>query len=247
MSSISIHFHGELNAFLPGSRRDRGLEQTLDRKTSIKDLIESFNVPHTEVQAIDVNDQAVDFSYIVRPGDRIAVYATPASLSVGSNMPLRPTPPVPPRFVVDCNLGRLARYLRLLGFDALYSNRYQDSEVAGIAQRDERIVLTRDRFLLQHRIIVFGYFVRDPNPLDQLREVIRRFDLASQITPFSRCTRCNGELVEVAKADILHRLEPKTILYYHQFRHCPDCDRIYWPGSHYERALALVRELIPVA
>ena len=206
-------------------------------------MIESCGVPHTEVEAILVDHRPVGLEHIVEEAVAIEVYPVDVTAPADAIPRLRPELRLPLRFVIDSNLGRLARYLRLLGFDSLYSNRYTDHEVAQLAADQQRVVLTRDRFLLQHRIITWGYFVRQVNPGPQLQEVADRFDLREQARPFSRCTLCNTELLPVDKSRILHRLEPRTIRYYDHFRRCPECDRIYWPGTHYQRALALVESV----
>ena len=215
---VQLRFYEELNDFLaPGLRKTR-FSHPLSRRTSVKDLIESFGVPHTEVEVILVNGESVDFSYIVQGADRISVYPMFESLDITPLLRLRPAPLRTPAFVLDTNLGRLARYLRLLGFDCLYRNDYSDAQVASIAADTDRTVLTRDRALLQRRIITRGYFVRAARPRQQVREVLARFDLYRLVTPFSRCVRCNGSLQDIDKSVIQDRLEPKTRKYYEKFR-----------------------------
>jgi len=240
MAQVQLRFYEELNDFLPGPLRKVGFMHEFDRRTSVKDMVESFGVPHTEVEIILVNNNSVDFSYIVQDGDRISVYPMFESLDVSPLIRLRPEPLRTPRFVVDCNLGQLVRYLRLLGFDSLYRNDYTDKEVAQIASNDHRTVLTRDRALLQQKIITHGYFVRSDKPREQVREVLSRLDLYGSIKPFSRCMRCNGILLDVSKQAVEQQLEPKTKKYYQRFRACADCGQAYWKGSHYERMQKLI-------
>jgi uncharacterized protein with PIN domain len=130
-----------------------------------------------------------------------------------------------PRFVVDANLGRLARYLRLLGFDATYRNDFDDAEVARIGSRERRIVLTRDRALLKQKIITQGYFVRAVRPHEHMREVLARLDLYRSLRPFTRCLRCNGGLEVADKETVLDQLEPKTRQYYERFGAARPADR----------------------
>lgn len=115
--------------------------------------------------------------------------------------------------------------------------------VAGISRDERRIVLTRDRALLQRKIITHGYFVRADKPRLQVREVLSRLDLYGAIAPFTRCLRCNGELKQVSKDSISDRLPPLTKQYYERFRLCRECAQIYWEGSHLTRATRLVEEL----
>ncbi len=235
MAQIQICFYSTLNDFVAPVLSNQTIVHRFDRKASVKDMIESFNVPHPEIGQIPVNGTAVDFDYIVQDGDNIAVYPAAASPAVSPQIRLRPEMPQPPAFVVDDNLGKLARYLRLLGFDCLYRNDYHDQEVARIANKQQRTVLTRDRALLQRKIIVYGYFVRSDKPKLQTREVLHRFNLYAWIKPFTRCTHCNGLLAAVDKQTVAHRLQPLTRQYYNRFLLCRDCNRIYWQGSHCER------------
>jgi uncharacterized protein with PIN domain len=240
MAQVQLRFYEELNDFLAPELRKRAFDHDFERRTSVKDMIESFGVPHTEVEIILVNGRSVDFSHIVQDGDRISVYPVFESLDVSPLIRLRPEPLRTPKFVLDTNLGRLARYLRLLGFDCLYENDFEDAIVAKISSEQQRTLLTRDRALLQHRIITHGYFVRAVRPRLQVPEVLLRFDLYRLIAPFSRCIRCNGALQDVDKATIKDRLEPKTRKYFDTFRICTGCGQIYWQGSHYERSMRLV-------
>ncbi|MEW6331886.1 MAG: Mut7-C RNAse domain-containing protein [Pseudomonadota bacterium] len=235
MSQVQLRFYEELNDFLPPPRRKISFDHELTRRTSVKDLIESFGVPHTEVEVILVNGKSVDFSYIVQAGDRISVYPVFEGLDISPLLRLREKPLRDPRFVVDANLGQLARYLRLLGFDVVYRNDFHDREVARVASAEKRIVLTRDRALLQHKIITHGYFVRAVKPREQVREILARLDLYRDLHPFSRCLRCNGELEDVDKQAVLPQLEPKTRKYYERFRRCKTCGQAYWKGSHFNR------------
>jgi hypothetical protein len=162
------------------------------------------------------------------------------SLDIRPVLKLRPQPLRLPRFVLDTHLGRVARYLRLLGFDCLYRNDFQDDELARISSEQERTLLTRDRILLQRKVITRGYFIRTTQPLQQAIEVLRRFDLSADVRPLVRCIRCNGLLEDVGKDAIEERLEPKTRRYYQHFRICPDCGQVYWRGSHFRKMSRLI-------
>ena len=244
MAIAHLRFYEELNDFLPPSQRKVEFEHRFERRTSIKDMIESLGVPHPEIELILVNGRSVDFSHIVEDGDRISVYPVFEGLDVSSLIRLRSAPLRDPRFVVDCNLGRLARYLRLLGLDCLYQNDFSDETVSRISHQQHRIVLTRDRRLLQRKIITHGFYVRAVNPRDQVREVLQRLDLHGSVRPFTRCTRCNGLLKTSPKETVEHQLEAKTRRYYDQFLQCVQCGQVYWQGSHHKRARRLIRDLL---
>ena len=244
MSSVAFRFYAELNDFLRNAQKQTRFEVELNRRTSVKDLIESLGVPHTEIEVILANGESVDFSYIVQAGDELSVYPMFESVDVTPVLKLRDAPLRDTRFVLDCHLGRLARYLRQFGFDTLYRNDYSDDELAAISANEHRILLTRDRTLLKRSIITHGYFVREFDPRKQLDEVIKRFDLRNRIIPFGRCTRCNGTVKRVSKIAVEHLLEPRTRRYYDDFWQCCSCEQVYWEGSHVKHMIALTDEVL---
>jgi uncharacterized protein with PIN domain len=233
---VVFQFHGELNDFLPRRRRHTRFVHSFDHRASIKDVVESLGVPHTEVDLILVHGRPVDFGYIVRDGNVVDVY--PASAATATRAPVEARlspPPLPePRFILDAHLGKLAAYLRLLGFDTLYRNDYHDEELARVSAEELRILLTRDRNLLKRGVVAYGYFVRETTPRRQVVEILRRFNLVGVLAPYRRCIRCNGLLEPVTKAEVLDQLAPKTRLFFDEFHRCLDCGQIYWKGSHYE-------------
>jgi uncharacterized protein len=242
MPTVSLRFYAELGAFLPTARRQVCFAHAVQEHASIKDVIESLGVPHTEVDLILVNGESVDFSYRAQGGDYISVYPVFEALDITPLVRVRPQPLREPRFVLDTHLGKLAGYLRLLGFDTLYRNDYDDAQLVQISHAEWRILLTRDRGVLKHRLVTHGYYVRETAPVRQVVEVLRRFDLAGAITPFRRCMRCNGLLEPVAKDHVADRLLPKTRQYYDDFS-CTGCGNLYWKGSHYERMLGFVESV----
>lgn len=244
MPSIAVRFYAELSDFLPPDRRQVTFAHSVPERAAVKDVIEALGVPHTEVDLILANGESVDFSYQVRDGDRISVYPVFESLDITPLVRVRPQPLREPRFVLDTHLGKLATYLRLLGFDTLYRNDAADHALAAIARAEQRILLTRDRGLLKHGVVTHGYHVRETDPERQVVEVLRRFDLFRAIAPFRRCLRCNGLLEPVPKEGVIDRLEPKTRQYYDEFSTCQGCGRIYWKGSHYQRMLSFIARVV---
>jgi len=231
MSTAYFQFFDRLHDFLLRDQRDQIILNFRGRQ-SIKHLAESLGVPHPEIGPVQVNGQETTLSTITQDGDRVEVHPLPNGC------------PIEPRFVLDNHLGRLTAYLRMLGFDCLYRNDYDDEELAETSQREERILLSRDRRLLMRKSVTYGYCLRSLDSLEQLTEVIRRFNLASRIVPFHRCLRCNHYLEPVAKEVVIDRLEPLTRLYFDEFQICPACQQIYWKGSHYEKMQKLVEEVI---
>jgi uncharacterized protein len=244
MAHATFRFYAELNHFLPPARKHGDFTHEFFGRVSIKDMIESLNVPHTEVDLILVNSASVDFSYLVQDGDRISVYPMFESFDITPLLRVRPKPLRDPRFVLDVHLGRLAAHLRMLGFDTLYPENHDDAHLAAISRDQRRTLLTRDRGLLKRNMVTHGYYVRSTDPREQVAEVLRRFDLYRLVAPFTRCIRCNGLLAPVDKGDIIDRLPPKTAQFYDTFRMCVDCGQIYWKGSHYEDMLDFIEDVV---
>ncbi|MGH2754656.1 MAG: Mut7-C RNAse domain-containing protein [Actinomycetota bacterium] len=239
-----FRFYEELNDFLPEVLRYSTIEQTFEVSPSVKDMIESLGVPHTEIDLIIVNGASVDFTHRVDDGDRVGVYPMFEAIDISPVVRLRPDPLRVPRFSVDANLGRLARYLRLLGFDTRYDPGSSDVELAVSSQEERRLLLTRDVGLLKRRTITHGSFVRAVDPRAQLIEVLARFDLAGIARPFTRCTWCNGDLKPVEKEAVAGRVPAGSLERFDDFRACVSCGRIYWEGSHIERATAFIDEVL---
>ena len=241
--TAEFRFYEELNDFLPIALRKRSFAHAFTGTPSVKDVIEALGVPHTEVDLILVNGRSVDFSYPVRDGDRISVYPVFESFDISPLLRLRPRPLRDPRFVLDSHLGRLAVYLRLLGFDTLYRNDYGDAQIVELARAEQRIILTRDKGLLKHGAVTHGYWLRETEPHRQTVEVLRVFDLRRSMQPFTRCMACNGELQDVGKAVVIDRLPPHVRESFDQFAQCAGCSRVYWPGSHYTRLRQMIDAL----
>ena len=240
---VDVRVYAELNDFLPPEHRGRTVRRPFRSHQTVKDVIEAAGIPHTEVDLVVVAGQPVGFAHRPADGDRIAVYPVFETLDIGPVARLRPAPLRDPRFVVDVHLGRLARLLRLLGFDATWTNDLDDDRLAAIGRTEHRIVLTRDRGLLKRREVTHGLFVRGDRPFDQVVDVLRRLDLGARFAPFTRCLRCGGPLAAVAKAEVWDRLEPLTRAHYDDFERCTACGQVYWRGSHHGALAELVSRI----
>ena len=238
---VRLHFHGDLNVFLGSKASDAIIERQLAEKTSIKDVIESCGVPHTEVDLILVDEQTAGFDHTLTKDTKVEVFPVENRGTYRTEKPLQLIGIV--RFVADGHLGRLTRNLRLLGFDVAYRQNAHDRQLLEVMVRENRALLTRDRRLLMHAIVQHGYWPRSQNADEQTIEVVRRFDLSELIAPFTRCLRCNAPLEEAAKADIIGKLEPLTKIYYNQFRRCAGCKQIYWSGSHFPKLQKRIEEI----
>lgn len=215
----------------------------LSRRASVKDVIEALGPPHAVVGRLLVNGEERGFSVLLKPGDRVEVFPEHVPVDVTRPTPLKPAPLPGLRFLADANVGRLARMMRMLGLDTAYDRSLSDPELAELAQREKRIVVSKDRNLLKRSSICHAHLVRCDNPQDQLRNLAVHFGLTPPFAAFSRCIACNALLQPVNKQDVLHLLEPLTRIHYHVFRKCPECGRVFWQGSHFERMHELLRDL----
>jgi uncharacterized protein with PIN domain len=229
MVTAVFRLYGELNDFVAPARRQQSFASPCAQAATTKHMIEALGVPHTEVALILVNGSAAPFDRLLRDGDRVAVYPRFGWLDQAELAAERP------RFVADAHLGGLARMLRMAGFDTLYDNHFDDDEIAALAAREDRTVLTRDRELLKRRTIAHGRYVHALRPAQQLVEVVERLGLAGLAAPFTLCLHCNAPLRTVDKADVLDQLPASVRVLHNEFSACALCRRIYWKGSHWKR------------
>lgn len=244
--SATFHFQGALKDFLRRQHRQDGLiTYTFSGTPAIKDAIEAIGVPHPEVDVVLMQQEPVSFMHPLHHNSIVEVYPVQRERKWPQGYSFEERYPPPQRYVLDVHLGTLAKYMRMLGLDAFYATDLSDNDIARIAQEEQRVVLTRDVGLLKQKTVVWGYWLRSQNTMEQLSEVIRRYNLWSSFSPFARCLACNVQVRQVPKQEVLDELPPKTRLYFDEFYRCPSCCRIYWKGSHFERMeqyIRLIRE-----
>ena len=222
----------ELHRFLKPAMRTPSFRKAVGPTDTIKHTVESLGIPHTEVGEYRIDGHVVDDTAVITSGEVVEV-----------RPPSGPVHVKDPRFVLDGHLGRLAAYLRMLGFDCWYARVADDQQLARVAASEDRILLTRDVGLLKRREIQRGYCPRSDQPNLQLREVVGRYALADRIRPFQRCMECNGELLPVPKDEVAALVPPHTRATKDVFSRCAECRKIYWRGSHYERMTSWIRDL----
>ena len=237
MALATLRFYEELNDFLPYALRRRDLPLSFDEPAPVRHLVETCGVPHTEVELVLLNGESVDLEARVRDGDRLAVYPVFESFDVRPVLRIRPEPLRRLRFAADAHLGRLARDLRLLGFDTWFANDAGDDELARLSAEEGRVVLTRDRQLLMRREVSRGCYLRAARPEEQLAYLVRRLQLCGAMRPFSRCTACNAEVAAVERDAVIGRVPAGVAERHDLFWQCPGCGRVYWQGTHW-RAMA---------
>jgi uncharacterized protein with PIN domain len=244
MGTATFRFYEELNDFLAPDRRQREFSCPYARAATTKHMIEALGVPHTEVELILVNGESSGFDRLLQDGDRVTVYPRFEAMDITPLLRVREYPLRELRFVADAHLGGLARMLRMMGFDTLYDNHIDDDDIVACAEREGRIVLSRDRELLKRRSITHGCYLHAQKAEQQLREIVERLDLARSARPFSLCLHCNVPLRAVDKASVLDRLPPRVQAYYERFSTCDVCGRVYWEGSHWRNMRRLLDGLL---
>lgn len=237
-----FRFYAGLNDLLPPSLRNREFPQQLTLSDSVKHVIESLGVPHTEVDLIVVNGEPAGWERHLCDGDRISVYPLFAALDPGE-FRLQPPPLSLPAFVADGHLGRLAAYLRMLGLDTAYDRDAGDEALAMVSAAEDRILLTRDVGLLKRRNVIRGYLVRSHHPMQQLAEVTLRYGLLRHEAPFSRCMECNGRLQAAERSEVEDLLPPHTRATKDVFSRCERCQKVFWRGSHHSRMSEWIEQL----
>lgn len=153
-----------------------------------------------------------------------------------------------PRFIIDVNVGRLATWLRIMGYDTLFPEDASDNELVRIALLEDRVLVTRDAGIAQRRAVRLGQLrvvhISDDHLQGQLQQLVRELRL-SQEHGFSRCVRCNEVLNPAERADIAHRLPPYVLQTQSQFMECPQCRRLYWRGTHWSNMMAELGRIYP--
>lgn len=251
MTTIEILLAGPLAGLATGDfrgaarRADGGLciERRLAASTSLKDAVEAVGVPHCEIGAIEVIDP--DGSRARLRPDALLRELDAERLVVEVHPP-RPTAVDSPRFLCDRHLGKLARRLRQLGFDTHWRGdpAGSDEELVRIHAEEGRIVLSGCRALLKRREIGRAQLVRSSEPLEQVAEVLRRWRLAGRVRWFGRCSRCNGPIDAVAKAEVADRIPPRTALWLDEYFLCRNCGQLYWEGTHVQKLTQRLREIV---
>lgn len=217
-STASVRVDSGLELFVAPHHRRAPAVLAHDGTATVGHLVESLGVPLPEVGELLVDGHPATAEQQPRAGAEVEVRAV--------RRPQR----VRPRFLLDVHLGKLARRLRLLGVDAAWRNDAADDELIERANRENRLLLTRDRWLLRRRALPRGAYVRGARADEQLADVLDRF--APPLAPWTRCTACNGELHPVSKQDVSGQVQPGTRRCYERFARCGACGKVYWRGAH---------------
>lgn len=247
MPTVDFRLYEELNRHLPPAARKRDVRVSLDGPSRVGALLQGLGVPPAEVDLLLVDGEPAGFGACLRGGERVAVFPVFERFDIGELSLPRRRPLRRPRFVADVHLSRLARYLRLTGFDCLSPADADDAELLELSLKDARALLSKDRRLLAHERLQRAWRVRAVKPRRQLLEVIAAFQLEALVRPFTRCLVCSAVLVAASAAGLGERV-PRDVRDRHpEVWRCPGCERVYWPGGHHRRMLAMLVELGLVA
>jgi uncharacterized protein len=237
----SIKFYYTLQDFLPAQRREFRINFSFHGTPSIKDAIESLGVPHTEVDVILVQGKPVDLTYKLHDKNEVEVYPVMPAGTFPINFSLLQGCLTKDKFILDVHLGKLGKALRIMGIDTFMKQDLSEKMIANIAEKENRVVLTRDIGLLKHKKIECGYWLRSQQWPEQFKEVVQRFHLQEKFNPFTRCIVCNGIIVTVDKYSVQQEVPQLSKEMFEEFFQCTQCKKVYWKGSHYDRMEEWVR------
>lgn len=241
MNSANFRFFDDINFFLNKEQQNIDINYSFDGNPSVKDCIEAIGVPHTEVEAICINNIYSNFNKKINNNDSINVYSYNSNIDLSNIIELRPKIKEY-KFIVDANVGKVAKNLRMFGFDTYYDFDLPDKEIVNLAEREERIILSRDWGLLKRKNAIWGYYPRSQTTDEQLSEIIKRFNLYDKFNPLSLCLECNGKINKIDKGEAQSNLDEGVLRDYDEFYKCNTCNKFFWKGSHYDKMLETINK-----
>lgn len=244
MKQAFFRIYEELNNYLPAEQQKVWFQVSFAEGATIKDLMQMLGIPAEEIDLVLVDQQSCPLGYLLKGNERISVFPIFERLNIAPVGQLHSKPLRNPRFCCDVHLGKLAKYLRMLGFDTVYTPFSTAEDLQAQSIREKRILLSRSLRLIHHPAITHAYWVRSSDPDEQIKDLLKKLDLYETASPLTRCLRCNQPLETIEKKDISHQLEPNTKRFYQTFFICPHCTQLYWQGSHFEHMMAFVKQLI---
>jgi len=200
----------------------------INSKITLKNFLNDIGIPAYKIDFVVINGKYKNFDYILKENDHIEILLfKPFVIDFNLN------------FICDEHLGKLAKYLRMLGFDTIIS--FHKRELIGILLSEDRILLTKDRKLTTF-YKVKSCTINSSEPFEQLKEVVFKFNLFNFSKPFTRCLICNDLLDNIDKNLVIDFLPPKVKEYQNEFFKCKGCSKIYWKGTHYDKMVNFIRE-----
>ena len=148
------------------------------------------------------------------------------------------------RFIVDCMLGKLAKWLKILGFDTIYFSKIEDSDLLVLAQKESRVLLSRDNGLMEKSRSIKTLFIDSEDWNTQVEQVLNEFELWEDVSPYSRCIECNVELRDLPKKRARNLVTPFVFEQAESFALCPECGRVFWKGTHHKNMEFKIEEIL---
>lgn len=242
-NGVRFIIHGKLKSFLAKSAVKKPIDLVWEEHRSLKDWIESLQIPHTEIGRISVNSKNASLNERLQNKDIVEVFEIegPYDPRKISQQQEKLLPEI--KFIADVHLGKLVRYLRILGLNCSYEAPWDDNILAEKSFKEKRIMLSRDVGLLQRKCISHGQFLYSDDPVEQAKEILQRYEIYDQCKAMSRCVSCNSYMHPVAKHKIEHLIEEGTKNTYDQFFQCESCSKVYWHGAHVKNILKTLKEI----
>lgn len=243
---IQVRCFAELNDYLPNHQRYNTFSLSVSQPCSVQHLVDLINIPSVNIDLVLVNGQSVTLEYVLQENDLVSIYPIFETFDISNITKVRKTPLRSPKFVLDVHLGKLAHLLRMLGFDAAYKNNFTDNMLIDISTKEKRILLSKDKTLINTNTLSHAYLIKNKEPRLQLLEILDKLDLYTLINPFTRCIECNSLLQKVDKKIIFARIPEAVRNWCNEYYICLSCNRIYWKGSHYKHMNSYIEEIFKI-
>ena len=241
MAIGTFRFYEELNDFLPKYRKKIEFESEFNKKKSIKDIIEEFGVPSTQVDLVLINGKSVDFNYILHDGDRVSVYPVFESFNIQNVTRLRRFPLRRTQFIADINLKNIVKPMRVLGFDVDFNGSYTTQDIIVKSIQEKRIILTKREELIKFKSVTHGMLIRPGTAVEQVKTIIDGLDINDRMKPFSRCLRCNDPLENRQTKQMMDRISPETKSIFEKYLLCKSCGKQNWHKNTCQLKVDMIR------
>ena len=240
---VRFKIFGRLKKFLGKPFQSDVIDLRWEEHRTLKDWIESLGIPHTEIGLVKVDTDSADLNSRLPSKCVVEVFEIEGPYDPRTEIMPGQTALGSVKFIADVHLGKLVRYLRILGLDCLYEEPWDDHILAQKAHDQKRIMLSRDMGLLQRKCISHGQFLHSDAPIKQAQEILKRYKIYDLCQPMSRCVSCNAPMNPVDKVKIEHLIEKGTKASYDKFFQCTSCSKVYWHGAHVKNILKTLREI----
>jgi len=242
---LFVRCYAELNEFLPLEHRYNEFPLLFSEPFNVAKLLDRLNIPLNSVEIILVDGKSVSAKFSLSEGNRISLYPIFESFDIRSLLHLHSAPLRHIKFIADVHLGKLARYLRLFGFDTAYNSSFSFSSILSIAELEQRCILSKSIAYKEKPSVTKYFHIQSSIPEEQLTETFSRFDLWLSSKPFTRCLKCNTLLVKRSIDNVnKNKIPPRILTMFNEYMCCSSCQQYYWKGSHYKRMEEFIGEFL---